>query len=70
MKRELEMAREELCHTKDALKDISTKLRITQIQRNCTRKQTQEVCEKLEATIADHMHYEDELLEKNRFFAG
>ena len=65
MKRELEMAREELGHTKDALKDVSTKLRIAQKRRNCARKQTQEVREKLEATIADHMHYEDELLEKN-----
>ena len=57
-------AREELTRTKNALKDVSTKLHVGHKQCDCARKQTQKICEKLEATIADHVHFELELLEK------
>ena len=64
MKSEIEMAREEVTHTKDVLK-VSTKLRVAHKQHDCARQQTQKIREKLEATIADHVHFEGDLLEKN-----
>ena len=65
MKRKVEKAREELSDTRHALKDTITKLQLAQKQRDCARNQTLKSHEKLETTITDSVHFEEELLAKN-----
>lgn len=65
MKREVEIAKTELSDTRCALQDITNKLYIAGKQRDCARKQADKCLHKLEATIADFMHYEELLGEKD-----
>ena len=62
MKSQVEKAREELSYTRHALKDTVTKLQLVQKQRDCARNRTLKSHEMLEATIADFVHFEEELL--------
>lgn len=65
MKREVEIARAEISNTKLTLNDITSKLQITQRQRDSARNQVQKCQEKLETTAADFIHFEEEVLGKN-----
>ena len=63
MRREEEMARQELDSTKYTLKDMTKKLGIPHMyKRDCAHQQVQK---KFETTVADHVHFEEELLTKN-----
>lgn len=64
MRREVEMARQELDSTKYALKDMTKKLGIAH-KRDCAHQQVQKTLEKFETTVADHVHFEEELLTKS-----
>ena len=65
MQKEVEMASQELSETKHTLEDITQRLQIVQKQRDCAHRQVQESQRKLNATEADFVHYEQELLEEN-----
>lgn len=67
MKKEVEIARAELGHTKYALADITNKLQTVQKHHDREQKQTlsNKQCQMFEATIADSVHYEEELLATN-----
>ena len=58
------MARQELDSTKYALKDMTKKLGIAH-KRDCAHQQVQKTLEKFETAVADHVHFEEELLTKN-----
>ena len=64
MKKAVEIARTELGHTKHTLKDITNKLRTIQKQRDCAQNQAHKSCQGLGATVADSVHYEEELSAK------
>ena len=64
MRREVEIARQELDSTKCALKDMTKKLGIAN-KRDCAHRQVQKTLEKFETTVVDHVHFEEELLTKN-----
>ena len=65
MKREVEIARSEVSNTKHALNDVTHKLQIAQKQRDSARAKARKCEERLEVTVADSIHYEEELLGLN-----
>ena len=65
MKIQMEKARAELTASKCALSDVTNKLQTTIKQRDCARMQIHKSKQKLEATIADSVYYEEEILAKN-----
>ena len=65
MKREVERAKAEVSDAKCTLSDVIRQLHIAQKQRDTASTKVRKYQEKLEDTIGDFIHFEDEILEKN-----
>ena len=65
MKMELESTRIELGETKDALSDVARKVDILNLKKNAILNSKQKLQSKCEGKYADHVHFEEELLEEN-----
>ena len=65
MRGEVARARSELETTTNALTDVTKKLETARKQRDSARTQAQKCQAKLEATLVDCMHFEDEVLSRN-----
>lgn len=65
MRKEVEIANQELSETKYTLDNITHRLQVVQKQRDCAHHQVKKSKKRLDATEADFVHYEQELLEEN-----
>lgn len=65
MKREVERARAEVSDAQCALNDVMRQLHIAEKQRDSACTKVHKYQEKLEVTVGDGIHFEDEILEKN-----
>ena len=65
LRKEVELAREELENTNHSLEDVTNKLHGVQRQRDRAFNKVDKCQEKLEATAADFVYHEEELLAKN-----
>ena len=65
MKREVERAKAEVSDAKCTLSDVMRQLHIAQKQHDTASTKVRKYQEKLEDTIGDFIHFEDEILEKN-----
>ena len=64
-KKKVEIASQKLSETKCTLEDITHRLQVVQKQSDCACRQIKESKQKFDATKADFVHYEQELLEEN-----
>ena len=65
MKKQVEIASNELACSRHALSDVTNHLQRTMKQRDTARKQTSKIQEKLEAACLDSEYYEDEMQAEN-----
>ena len=65
MRKDVEMASQDLSETKCTLDEVTDRLHIVQKQRDCARRWVQESKRKLNAMESDFAHYEQELLDEN-----
>ena len=60
----MDVAKSELASSRQALSDITNKLKIAVKQRDCACKKGHEIQDKLEAVYLDSVYYEEEMLTK------